>query len=87
MLVAFSLAVTLHHAGPGVSLNAPKAFTFERLPESLILDDFNGEGRPDAGTGGLTGGIPVIYIFLGNGDGSFLTPAKYKIGDVAAAIG
>lgn len=46
----------------------------------LVAGDFNGDGIPDlAATLGLTGNPSTISIFLGNGDGSFLTRVEHTV--------
>jgi hypothetical protein len=58
------------------------------LPQSVVVADFNGDGKPDLaiGRGGATYGISVL---LGNGDGTFQPPlesfAIYSPAYVAAA--
>ena len=74
-------------------------------PASILVADFDGDGKADlaipSGNGGQEGGAPfenlgplsAIYIFLGNGDGTFqvqegYSPAANNVGEaVALAVG
>jgi hypothetical protein len=45
----------------------------------VAVDDFNGDGKPDLAVTNKTG----VAILLGNGDGSFGTPAEFAAGGAA----
>jgi len=47
-------------------------------PESVIVGDFNGDGRLDIAVPNLNQGN--VSIFLGNGDGNFGGPVNYDVG-------
>jgi hypothetical protein len=54
----------------------------------ILLADFNRDGNTDVLLGCSTGATGGVTIILGNGDGTFQTPAFYSSGDVAGmAIG
>jgi hypothetical protein len=74
--------VLLGLGGGSVSLtpDAP-AGTFGASPSKVAVGDFNGDGRQDiavsdSGTGGPFGSGGGVCIFLGNGNGTFQTPAS-----------
>jgi len=55
--------------------------------DAITLADMNNDGIPDIVTTSL-GGPSVVYIFLGNGDGTFKTPTSYTaIEPYAVAVG
>src|SRR5882757_1361838 len=45
-------------------------------PTSIILGDFQNNGRSDAAVAGVdpATGLPTVAIYLSNGDGTFTTP-------------
>jgi len=61
-----SLAVFLGN-GDG-TFGSPADFSVANKPESIVLADFNGDGKPDLAVGSAAGTISTL---LGNGDGTF----------------
>ncbi len=57
------------------------------FPASVVVGDFNGDGRLDiavADSGNVYSGgtVPAgVVVFLGNGDGTFQAPRRYDAGD------
>ena len=53
----------------------------------LAVGDFNGDGRADlAVTNGSNGVYSTVSILLGNGDGTFQTPAVYQLPTLPASV-
>jgi hypothetical protein len=59
----------------------------EGAPIAVAVGDFNGDGKPDLAVANLSGN--TVSILLGNGDGSFQTPAAYRVegAPIAVAVG
>jgi hypothetical protein len=56
---------------------APNSSTFQAGPNSIVAADLNGDGKLDlVGSTNYNG----IYVFLGNGDGTFQAPVNYSTG-------
>jgi hypothetical protein len=59
---------------------APNSNTFQAGPNSIVAADVNGDGKLDlVGSTNYNG----VYVFLGNGDGTFQAPANYSTGTTA----
>ncbi len=59
---------------------APNSSTFAAGPNSIVAADLNGDGKLDlVGSTNYNG----IYVFLGNGDGTFQAPVNYGTGTTA----
>jgi hypothetical protein len=75
--------------GNGTFLPAVNA-TVSGIPESVILIDFNGDGKPDLAVGCQTiiGGLaaPNVAILQGKGDGTFQAGTTYATGNYPIAI-
>jgi hypothetical protein len=56
---------------------APSSSTFTPGPDSIVAADLNGDGKLD-----LVGATPFngVYVFLGNGDGTFKSAVNYSAG-------
>ena len=70
-------AVVLLGSGTG-SFSSPSQVATASPPRDLVVGDFNGDGKPDLavlGNGFLQ--TNPIYIFIGNGDGTFQAPKQF----------
>ena len=47
-------------------------------PETIVIGDFNNDGHPDFAVGTFNGGVG---IYMNKGDGTFLGPVTYQVGD------
>jgi hypothetical protein len=61
----------------------PPALTFAATPVSLVAGDFDGDGKLDAA---VVLNNSNVAILLGNGDGTFQSPAMYSIDPTAGQI-
>jgi hypothetical protein len=61
----------------GNTYSAPSSSTFNPGPSSIVASDVNADGKLD-----LVAMTPYngVFVFLGNGDGTFQTPAVYAPG-------
>jgi len=52
-------------------------------PQGVVTADFNGDGKLDLAVTGFSSGgsAPILSVYLGQGNGSFLAPAAYPVGN------
>jgi hypothetical protein len=62
----------------GTSISAGKSVT----PAKIVVADFNGDGNPDIA---FSDGLRHVWVFLGNGDGTFGPGVGYHAGGDGAA--
>jgi hypothetical protein len=70
--------------GDGTFQTPRRIVTDKRFPEcgdgpSLVVNDFNGDGKADLAFCDSSGPVLRIGIALGNGDGTFQRPVYYEI--------
>jgi uncharacterized protein (TIGR03437 family) len=64
-----------------------KTIPTKTTPESLVVGDFNGDGKPDlAVSGDDSAGKGTVEILLGNGDGTFRSASVIEVGAPATRI-
>jgi hypothetical protein len=59
------------------------------LPTSVAIGDLNGDGREDLAVtiiGGFFPGLSRLAVFLGNGDGTFTAPLKFRTGNGPTSV-
>ena len=66
-----------------------RASSFSTLDPTIVLGDFNGDGRPDLIVSGYLGFSESSVVFLDNGDGTFSQQKTFAEGDYGgpAAVG
>jgi len=75
------------------SFQAPASYSAGRIPYSVAVGDFNGDGKPDMAVASLGDGPAFtngsVSVLLGNGDGTFRTAVSYRTdpGPVSVAVG
>jgi len=59
------------------SFQAPRTFNTNITPSSLVVSDFNSDGKMDLAAGGSSGSPGTVMVLLGTGNGSFETPKTF----------
>src|SRR5262249_38069459 len=76
--------------GTGIgSFKASPRFAAGRSPDSIVSDDFNGDGFPDRAVGdfGLRqDNLSDVSVLLGDGNGSFSTPRQQQVAPFVFSI-
>jgi hypothetical protein len=76
VILAISLVPSLR--GQSISFNAPRDYLVETDPNSVVIGDFNGDGRPDIAT--ASDSANDVSVLLQNSDGTFRTAVNYPQG-------
>jgi uncharacterized repeat protein (TIGR01451 family) len=71
-------------AGLSLGLRNPVAYTSSLAPTSMVVGDFNGDGKQDFA--GASGSSNAVGVFLGNGDGTFKPGVSYTTASVVRAL-
>lgn len=76
----FMLAATSLLAGniPPIELSDPRGYSVNSSPDSVVVGDFNGDGKLDLVTSDFWN---FVSVMLGNGDGTFSTAVDYPTDD------
>jgi uncharacterized protein (TIGR03437 family) len=53
------------------TFGAPKTYNVTQLPSSMVVADFNADGKLDLAVLNVAEGSDQVQVFLGNGDGTF----------------
>jgi FG-GAP-like repeat/FG-GAP repeat len=78
IFVAVLTCATSAKSVPGVSFNTPRDFAVGASPISIVVADFNGDGKLDIATANQRGGN--VSILLGKGDGQFADAKTASLG-------
>lgn len=76
MMLAFVTPVLW--AQSGFVFNAPRDYIVGQWPESVVVGDFNGDGRPDIAVANFLSNN--VSVLLQNSDGTFQTAVNYPVG-------
>jgi hypothetical protein len=80
ILIFVSAFVTpLLVAQSSIPFNAPRDYVVGQFPESVVVADFNGDGRPDIAVANFLQSNSVS-VLLQNSDGTFQTAVNYSVG-------
>jgi len=89
-LSALNLSVLLLLVTPGLSaqnsfvFNGPRDYVVGTSPDSVVVGDFNGDGRPDVAVANENSNS--ISVLLQNSDGTFQTAVSYAVGHSPTAL-
>jgi hypothetical protein len=83
-LVALAVSTVPPINAQSIPFNGPRDYLVGGSPQSVVVGDFNGDGRPDIATANwITNNISVL---LQNSDGSFQSVINYPVGNQPASI-
>jgi hypothetical protein len=54
-------------------------------PESIVVGDFNGDGNMDLAVVDRGASTDSVFVYLGNGDGTFQSPTSVNLGGLSAS--
>jgi hypothetical protein len=87
----FSQNVSILLGNGDGTFQAPRTYSLTQMPSSLVVADFNGDGRPDIAVGTSNADLSqgAVSVLLGNGDGSFGAPITYQtsVAPLGLAVG
>jgi FG-GAP-like repeat/FG-GAP repeat len=84
-VASFSIVAVLLGNGDG-SFQAPRTFNTNITPSSLVVSDFNSDGKMDLAAGGSSGVPGTVMILLGIGNGTFETPKSFTTANTISAL-
>jgi FG-GAP-like repeat len=92
VVVDYAAVSILLGNGDGTFQPPITAASIPTSPTAVAIGDFNGDGKPDlavsvfGGSGATDGNVQTIAILLGNGNGTFQSPAYYQSANNPYAI-
>ncbi len=87
----FSVCISLGNGDgtfqtPSCTIPPPQAGGSSQNPGSVVIGDFNGDGKLDLAVPDVGDGFNAVSIFLGNGDGTLKAPILIPAGDSPYSI-
>src|ERR1700755_1203141 len=84
--LALLMCISLCLAGRAFSVEfaSPSAYAVGHSPQSVVVGDFNGDGKQDLAVLNTTSN--TVSLLLGNGDGSFQAAKNFNCGNNPASL-
>jgi len=84
--LALLMGISLSLAGRAFSVEfaSPSAYAVGSSPQSVVVGDFNGDGKRDLAVLNTTSN--TVSLLLGNGDGSFQTAKSFNCGNDPSSL-
>lgn len=85
VVASFSTIAVMLGNGNG-TFQAPATFNTNITPSSLVVSDYNSDGKLDLAAGGSSGSPGTVMVLLGNGNGNFETPKTFSTANTISAL-